>query len=96
MIRISVSELRARLSALLDIVRQGEDVVVIDRGRPVARLSLIRGTELEESRRGELLRSGRMRAPSASLSADFWQRRRPSDAKGRSLAALVEERGENR
>ena len=96
MIRISISELRARLSALLDIVRQGEDVVVTDHGRPVARLSPVRGAELEESRRDALLRSGRMRAPSASLSADFWQRRRPSDAKGRSLAALVEERGENR
>lgn len=96
MIRISISELRAHLSAFLDIVRQGEDVVVTDRGRPIARLSPVRGAELEESRRDALLRSGRLRAPAAPLPADFWQRRWPSDAEGRSLAALLEERGENR
>lgn len=92
----SISDLKARLSAFLDIVRQGEEVVVTDRGRPIARLSPIRGTELEESRREALLRSGRLRAPSAPLPADFWKRRRPVDAHGRSLAALLEERGEGR
>lgn len=96
MTSVSISELKARLSAFLDIVRQGEDVVVTDRGRPVARLSPVRGAELEESRRDVLLRSGRLRAPAASLPADFWKRRRPSDAKGHSLAALLEERGEGR
>jgi prevent-host-death family protein len=96
MTNVSISELKARLSAFLDIVRQGEDVVVTDRGRPVARLTPIRGVEFEESRRDALLQSGRLRAPSASLPADFWKRRRPADAKGRSLAALLEERHEGR
>lgn len=35
---VAVSELRANLSAWLDRARQGEEVVVTERGLPVARL----------------------------------------------------------
>lgn len=90
----SISELKARLSAFLDIVRQGEEVLVTDRGRLIARLIPVRGGDLEESRRELLLRSGRLRAPEAPLPNDFWDRVRPADSEGRSLAALLEERGE--
>lgn len=94
MTRVSISELKARLSAFLDIVRQGEDVLVTDRGRLIARLTPVRGEELEESRREMLLRSGQLRPPSAPLAADFWTRPRPKDPKGRSLTALLDERNE--
>ena len=67
MTRASISELKARLSAYLNIVRQGEEVLVTDRGRLVARLSPIRGAALEDGRRELLLRSGRLRAPSGPL-----------------------------
>ena len=96
MTTVSISELKARLSAFLDIVRQGEDVLVTDRGRLIARLTPVRGDDLEESRRDALLRSGRMRAPSATRSADFLTRRRPQDATGASLAALLDEREDGR
>lgn len=35
---VSVAELKAKLSSFLARVRMGEDVVVTDRGKPVARL----------------------------------------------------------
>lgn len=35
---MAVTELRARLSVWLDMVRHGEEVVITDRGLPVARL----------------------------------------------------------
>ena len=35
---VAVTELRARLSVWLDLVRHGEEVVITDRGLPVARL----------------------------------------------------------
>lgn len=88
----SISELKAKLSAFLDIVRQGDEVLVTDRGRLIARLAPVKGGRLEESRRDLLLRSGRLRAPAATLPKDFWKRARPADAKGRSLAALLDER----
>jgi prevent-host-death family protein len=35
---VAITELRARLSVWLDLVRHGEEVVITDRGLPVARL----------------------------------------------------------
>jgi prevent-host-death family protein len=88
----SVSELKARLSAYLDAVRQGDEVLVTDRGRPVARLAPVKAGRQQESRRDLLLRTGQLRAPTATLPKDFLTRQRPSDPKGRSLAALLAER----
>ena len=46
---ISIREMKNRLSKYLKLVRAGKDVVITDRGRPVARLSLVRPTTEEES-----------------------------------------------
>lgn len=88
----SISELKARLSAFLDIVRQGNEVLVTDRGRLIARLGPVTGGQHEESRRDLLVRTGRLRAPTSTLPKDFWTRRRPADPGGLSLDALLEER----
>ena len=88
----SISELKAKLSAFLDIVRQGNEVLVTDRGRLIARLAPIKGGRLEDSRRDLLLRTGRLRLPAGALPKDFWDRAHPTDQKGRSLAALLAER----
>ena len=88
----SVSALKARLSAFLDIVRRGDEVLVTDRGRPIARLAPVTGAHSVDGRREELIRTGRLRAPSAKLPRDFWDRKRPVDPKGKGLAALLAER----
>lgn len=90
----SISELKAKLSAFLDVVRQGNEVLVTDRGRLIARLTPVQDDDREESRRELLLRGGQLRAPTASLPNDFFDRGRPLDLDGRSLAVLLEERGE--
>ena len=92
----SVSELKARLSAYLEIVRRGGEVMVTDRGRLIARIGPVVGAQREESRRDALLRSGQLRGPTTPLPAGFWKRQRPVDAKGRSLSALLDERGDGR
>lgn len=94
MTKTSISDLKARLSAYLDIVRQGDEVLVTDRGRVIARLSPVNGTLLEESRRESLIRSGRLTPPTAALSKAFWKAPHPDDPEGRSLAGLLAERGE--
>lgn len=96
MTTVSISDLKARLSAFLDMVRDGDEVLVTDRGRPIARLLPVRGEELEGGRRELLLRTGRLRAPTATLVADFWTRPRPTDAEGRSLEILLDERSNGR
>ena len=88
----SISELKAKLSAYLDLVRQGDEVLVTDRGRPIARLAPVTGSDLEEGRRELLLRTGRMLPPRGKLPRDFWKRPRPEDPEGRTLDALIAER----
>lgn len=90
----SISDLKARLSAYLDIVRQGDEILVTDRGRVIARLSPVRGADLEDSRREALIRSGRVTPPTTALPKTFWKDAHPKDAKGRSLAALLADRSE--
>ena len=93
---VSVTELKARLSAYLEIIRRGDEVLVTDRGRPIARLAPVTGARAAEGRREELLRTGRLRSPRAKLPKDFWNRKRPDDPKGRGLAALLGERESDR
>lgn len=39
MLKVSVTEAKNRLSALLDGIERGEDVIITRRGRPIARLT---------------------------------------------------------
>lgn len=45
---VNISNLKARLSAHLQYVRDGEEVVVCDRHQPVARIVPIRGEDFTE------------------------------------------------
>ena len=92
----SIAALKARLSEYLDAVKSGEEVIVTDRGRPVARLMPIGGAERIQGRMADLVRTGRVRPPQAALPKDFWKLARPKDPQGKVLAALLEERAESR
>lgn len=94
--RASIATLKARLSEYLDAVKSGEEVLVTDRGTPVARLIPVGGRDRVESRMAELVRTGVVRPPHAPLGKDFWRLPRPKDPEGRVLAALLEERAESR
>ena len=96
MIKASISKLRAKFSQYLDAVRAGQEVLVTDRGKPVAILAPVRGDEEEETRRDALIRTGRLRPPRRPLAGGFWKKPRPADPEGRSLFALLEERAEGR
>ena len=94
--KASISILKAHLSQYLDAVKAGEEVIVTERGRPIARLyGIERGAE-PDARVAQLVREGRMRLPTASLPAGFWEVPRPSDPQGRGSDALLHERREGR
>jgi prevent-host-death family protein len=60
--RATVTEAKNGLSALIDYVRNGETVVIMDRGRPVARLESAIGIEGDdEGRLARLERAGVVR-----------------------------------
>lgn len=91
----SIAQLKARLSHYLRLVRRGEWITVTHRGRPVATLGPV-GAETGDARVRRLVEAGIARAPGDRLPADFWERERPADPEGRSLAGLLEERAEAR
>ncbi len=69
---VSISTLKARLSAYIEIAKRGEEVIVTDRGRPVVRLSAVIGCDRLDARTRELIQTGAIRPPSKKLPADFW------------------------
>ena len=90
---VSISELKASLSEHLSVVREGEDVIVTDRGIPVARISRVQGCQGEKERRARLARQGLL-----SLGTRALRTKHPPPGKGPSgvLSALLEERAEGR
>jgi prevent-host-death family protein len=88
----AVSELKARLSEYLNQVKAGMEVLITDRGKPIARLvPILRPKDLKES----LIRmekEGLIRIGSGKLPKDFWKMHRPDDPNGVVLKALLDER----
>lgn len=57
---VGIRELKNGLSKYIDRVRAGQEVIVTDRGRPVARLSSI---DASDDRLADLVAAGVVRAP---------------------------------
>jgi prevent-host-death family protein len=70
----SVSELKAHLSRFLRDVRRGDEVQVLDRGRPIARLVGLpqQPDEGDAEQRSALVRAGVLR-PGTGRAAEFLQ-----------------------
>ena len=66
----AVSKLKAALSEYLARVKQGEEVLVTERGKPIARIVPIRGGMPDDARRRELARRGVLRLGKGAVSAD--------------------------
>lgn len=92
--KATLTETKNRLSALIDEVREGETILVTDRGRPVARIESAVGHEPDAAGRLERLeRKGLVRRAAGGSDADLVKRRPPRAEKGASaLAALLGER----
>jgi prevent-host-death family protein len=58
MTRVGVARLKAHLSRYLEAAKRGEEIVVTDRGQPVAKLVALTGPVQADSRRRRLARAG--------------------------------------
>ena len=99
MITASISEAKNHLSALLDRVRQGETVLILDRQSPVARLCPASGPGggSEEAFLQTLARQGLVRLPSRKADATVLNMPLPQTRGGASvLEGLLEERRSGR
>lgn len=94
----SVTEAKARLGRLLDLVRGGETVLILHRGRPVARLEPVRaGAETDEGRLAHLVRSGIVRRGVEPPDASALGPRGKKLPRGKGLLeALLRDREEDR
>ena len=93
----SISEAKAKLSALLDRVKAGETVTITDRGVPVAQIvPLNGGSDVDwDARLERLERQGVIRRPKKKLPPG-WRGSRPLPKfEGSVLEALLEERRED-
>ena len=96
--RASLTETKNRLSALIDEVREGETVLVLDRGRPVARIESVAGGggdpagRLERLERKGLVERGRVPAAAEVLARRPPRPERPASA----VAVLIGERSGSR
>ena len=77
MLTAAVSELKARLSEYLNKVKAGAEVLITDRGKPVARLVPLHRTKNVRESLTRMQKQGLIRLGSGRLPEDFWTMPRP-------------------
>jgi len=96
--KASITEAKNNLSALIDGVKGGSPVLIVDRGRPVARLEPVGGLRPDDdSRLARLIRDGIVRPARAAVPKALFTTKPPrlkGSASG--VRALLEERRESR
>jgi prevent-host-death family protein len=96
--KASITEAKNNLSALIDGLKGGAAVLIVDRGRPVARLEpVMGGREPNDGRLARLVREGIVRPGRGGIPSSLLSEPPPRlDGKVSPLQALLEERREGR
>lgn len=90
-----VAELKAKLSDYLKRVKAGEEVIVTERGKAIARVVPFTTNGPTPAEYEEMIRAGIIRpAKKRGLPPDFWDRPRASASGGSLVDAVLEEREE--
>ncbi|MBS3909151.1 MAG: type II toxin-antitoxin system prevent-host-death family antitoxin [Actinobacteria bacterium] len=94
--KAAVSKLKASLSEYLKKVKAGEEILITEHGKPVAKMVPIAREDAVPERLRELEKQGLIKLGHNRLPDGFWDMPRPLDKKGIALKALLEEREESR
>ena len=96
--KASITEAKNNLSALIDTVKGGSPVLIVDRGRPVAGLEPVAGIRSgDDSRLARLVRDGIVRLARGVVPKTLFVTRPPRVRKGASgVRALLDERQDGR
>lgn len=90
----AISKLKASLSEYLNRVKAGEEVLVTDRGKAIAKIVPISPKTYMPDHLKNLERRGLVKLGEGKIPKDFWEMPRPRDSKGLALKALLDEREE--
>jgi prevent-host-death family protein len=96
MLTVAVAEIKARLSSYLKRIKAGEEILITERGTPVARLVPLKGGEVASSRRRRLAEAGLLRLGSGRRSLLLKPAAGHERVGAEVLQALLEERREGR
>lgn len=88
----TVSKLKASLSEYLRQVKAGEEVLVVERGRPIAKLTPAQSGDTLPQHLVEMEKHGLIRVGSGKLPKGFWDLPRPKDPKGLTVKSVLRDR----
>lgn len=92
---VNIGELKNQLSAYLQYVRRGEEIVIRDRDKPVARILPFDATTSLAEEDKQLVASGAMRLPETRLDWDaFFSTPKGNVARKAAVQTAVESRGD--
>jgi prevent-host-death family protein len=92
---VNIADLKNNLSAHLERVRAGEELLVKDRNRPIARLVPLASSEDLDSEEIELAAAGLVRLPTKNLPDSFWKMPAPRVSFEDAVSAVTSERDED-
>ena len=92
--KTGVAELKARLSHCLAAVKAGDEVLVTERGIPVAQIVPLPTPDAAGAGWEDLERAGLIRRLARRLDESFWALPRPPDPDGAMRATLIAKREE--
>lgn len=92
---VNIADLKNNLSAHLERVRAGEELLVKDRNRPIAKLVPLAAGEDLDAEEMELASAGLVRLPTSSLPRSFWKMPAPRVSLEDAVAAVTAERDED-
>jgi len=92
---VNIAELKNHLSAYLNEVREGEEILIRDRNLPIARIVPITRAEDLDAELLALAAAGKARLPEAALPESFWELPAPKIPMKKLVAALRADRDED-
>ena len=92
---VGIRDLKANLSAYLKTVQNGQEITVVDRKVPIAKIVPIDPVEEPESEEMELVAAGVLRLPVESLPSGFWDDAPLEVSSEVLIRAISEDRDEN-
>jgi len=90
----TVSKLKASLGKYLRAVKAGQEVLVTERGRPIAKLIAAPSSDVLPAHLVQMEKHGLIKLGSGKLPKGFWDLPRPNDARGLVVKTVLSERGE--